>query len=552
MTRLIDALMQAPNDAILFIAEDGAPIAAGAVHAQAAMLAPRVASRPGPLFIHTKSAAMFCAGYIAAAAAGRALALLPQGGADYRAEIGVADKDFLTDSDPGGVRIDDSDEAADLPDRLNDPDLIFFTSGSSGASKLVARPAGAVAAEARMWADWMDGGVRHVAATVSHQHIYGLIFRVFVPVLGGLSSSDKAALSWEALSAQLAPDTLVVSSPAHLTRLPERDVAPALAPKMVISSGGPLPWKAAREATTLFGFAPMEILGSTETSGVARRFRNAENEPWTPLDGVDLSLDEDGVLQAASAFTGEAEAVKMGDRAIFFDDGRFELGGRVDRILKVEGKRVSLARVEAVFRELDAVEEIVLLPTQQGGRERLSAIVVLGDAAKLELGEAGAFAFSRGLITATGDALAPAERPKRWRFVSDIPVNSQAKRVQRDLAALFEAPRMLDLLKPDLVEVEAEKARLMFTVAPDLPWFEGHFKDAPVVPGVAQVHIAVRLAEEIWSAAPANASVSRMKFVQIIRPGDRVEVRLTFDFTSRRLTVEMSDGETRYSSAVIG
>jgi len=549
---LRQTLLDAPADQVMFLSESQDAITAAMIRSAAARLLPDIECGAGELYIFTRSAALFCAAYLAASAADRPLVLLPQGSADFRAEQNVPANSFVSDHENGGhwLTFDGADRQLTIEGA--DAELVFFTSGSSGAAKSIRRMPVAIETEARHWAEWLDGQIDHVAGTVSHQHIYGLIFRVFLPVLGKITSSDLAALSWEALSVQIHDRTLVATSPAHLTRLPDAQNGPGLDHAMTVSSGGPLPWTAAQAATELFGFAPLEVLGSTETSGVARRFRNSENEPWTVLGGVSATVSDDGVLQVSSPFTGDANPVSMGDRATFLPDGRFELGGRVDRILKVEGKRVSLNRVESALRQNDFVEEVALLPTQQGARERLSALVVLNDAGRLELGRLGAFAFSRKLIVASGDRLAPTERPKRWRFVPDIPVNSQGKRVQRDLAALFEVPRMQEILSPQRLEVTDDKAHLVFKVEPDLPWFRGHFTNAPVLPGLSQVHMAVRLAEEIWSVAPASFNVSRMKFQKVIQPGDVVEMDLSFNFQTRRLTFSMTGPDIKYSGGVIG
>ena len=552
MSNLESALMNAPDDRTLFIAESGEKICVGRIRAAAMDLASRLPKDAERLFIFTRSASAFCAGLLAANTMKRQLVLLPQGEADFRRDAGIDDACFLTDLSDDGVVIDLNAQCSQTLKVQGSTRLAFFTSGSSGAAKEIQRETSALSAEAIMWSERYAGQISHVAATVSHQHIYGLIFRVVTPIIAGWTSSDQAALSWEALGAQLNQTSLIVTSPAHLSRLPEKGAVPELKPIEVISSGGPLSWTAAKEATQLFDFAPTEILGSTETSGVARRKRQTENEPWTPIEDVQLSADHDGVLHVKSAFSGMDEPVPMGDRAQFLEDGRFVLKGRVDRILKVEGKRVSLSRVEKVFKSLEEVEDLVLLPTAHGQRERLSALVVLNDAGRLKLGEKGPFAYSRELIVSTGGLLAPSERPKRWRFVPDIPVNTQGKKVQRDLAALFDVERMLDLLKGAVVETEGSGSCVTFRVQNDLPWFEGHFENAPVLPGLAQVHLAVRLAEEIWSVRPASFNIARMKFQQVIRPNDFVKLSLLFDFQRRKLNYSLDGEKSRFSSATIG
>ena len=225
---LRQTLLDAPADQVMFLSESQDAITAAMIRSAAARLLPDIECGAGELYIFTRSAALFCAAYLAASAADRPLVLLPQGSADFRAEQNVPANSFVSDHENGGhwLTFDGADRQLTIEGA--DAELVFFTSGSSGAAKSIRRMPVAIETEARHWAEWLDGQIDHVAGTVSHQHIYGLIFRVFLPVLGKITSSDLAALSWEALSVQIHDRTLVATSPAHLTRLPDAQNGPGL------------------------------------------------------------------------------------------------------------------------------------------------------------------------------------------------------------------------------------------------------------------------------------------------------------------------------------
>jgi acyl-coenzyme A synthetase/AMP-(fatty) acid ligase len=439
MTGLLSALAHAPAGRVLFT-HDGATITAGEVRAAARRAAARIAPGAGPVFVHADGAALLAAGLLAGASLNRTIAILPHAQPAYLAEVGAG---------PGSLLIDHAEDGAEPPlalaaggdaafafDDQFDSQLVFFTSGSTGAPKQAPKKMSQIDAEARYWVDWFGTRADHVTGSVSHQHIYGLIFRVAVPVMAGWRSTDRQAFAWESFVTEITPRSVVVTSPAHLTRIP-----PGLSsarPAFVLSSGQALPLAGALEADALFGAPPLEILGSTETGGVAIRQRRDDAEPWTALGGVTLNLDGEGVLNVGSPFAG-GETQRMGDRAEILADGRFRLLARIDRVVKIEGKRVSLARVEGALAAQPAVREVVALAIGSEGAEILAAVVALSPEGAAELANLGAFRFTRLLRKRLSDGLEPAERPKRWRFVEAIPVNSQGKRVLADLTRLFDS-----------------------------------------------------------------------------------------------------------------
>jgi 3-hydroxyacyl-[acyl-carrier-protein] dehydratase len=55
-------------------------------------------------------------------------------------------------------------------------------------------------------------------------------------------------------------------------------------------------------------------------------------------------------------------------------------------------------------------------------------------------------------------------------------------------------------------------------VPPDSPWFDGHFPEAPLLPGVAQLGMVHDLLIRILDAQRPVTQVSRVRFKQMIRP----------------------------------
>src|ERR1700761_8681364 len=204
-----------------------------------------------------------------------------------------------------------------------------------------------------------------VWATVSHQHIYGLLFRVLWPLAAGRPFAAERLAFNEEIAQRITMPAVLVASPAHLRRLPEAaDWSAARANlRAVFSSGGPLPPEAAGSALALLGAAPVEVYGSSETGGVAWRQRARHGDTWQPLPGVEFRV-EDGELAVRSPHLPDLPWGRTSDRATPAGDGMdgFELHGRADRIVKIEEKRVSLTALEQrLAASADVAEARVLM-----------------------------------------------------------------------------------------------------------------------------------------------------------------------------------------------
>lgn len=84
----------------------------------------------------------------------------------------------------------------------------------------------------------------------------------------------------------------------------------------------------------------------------------------------------------------------------------------------------------------------------------------------------------------------------------------------------------LDVLDLDIRRTGETTAEIAFTLVPELIYFDGHFPDQPILPGVSQAHLAVLLAERVWGGWPSSATISRLKFRRVLAPGDAVVLEL--------------------------
>jgi 3-hydroxymyristoyl/3-hydroxydecanoyl-(acyl carrier protein) dehydratase len=73
---------------------------------------------------------------------------------------------------------------------------------------------------------------------------------------------------------------------------------------------------------------------------------------------------------------------------------------------------------------------------------------------------------------------------------------------------------------PQVSGPERAGASLEFTLdlTPDLPVFDGHFPDTPILPAVAQIDWALRLAREHFPMPASFQAARALKFLRIVQP----------------------------------
>ena len=490
---------------------------------------------PGARFaLHFEDATRFAAALFGAWHAGKTVVLPgdPLSGTQARLQPHV---DGFAGDWPGAVALSEG-VATDGVFAPLDPEatrLVVFTSGSTGEPVAIEKRLRQLDAEVRALERALGEGLEDVAVhgTVSHQHIYGLLFRVLWPLAAGRAIVPRAFFPEDLLAAMEGHDAVLVASPAHLKRLPAQLDWSLLHGRLraVFSSGGALPAEAAHDVARLLAVPPTEILGSSETGGIAWRRWDQEQPAWQPLPGVDWQLTE-GALEVRSPHLAEPAWWRTQDRAEADGAGGFRLLGRADRIVKVEERRVSLDALERQIQAHPAVREARVL-LLGGSRSALAAVVVVEAGVPFPDDAAGRRALANTLSRHLAGAQDAVTRPRRWRFVAAMPANAQGKVTEATLTALFrpERPEAHWTLR------EPAHARVELPLDASLAVFEGHFTQAAILPGVAQLDWAVQLAREVFPLPPQFLRMEALKFQRVARPGD--VIRLDLEWQAERGTL---------------
>ena len=244
------------------------------------------------------------------------------------------------------------------------PDLLkvtFSTSGSSGQTKFIKKAGPGLCAEVealrRLFALKSE---QSVLSLVRPFHIYGFLHALLLPlsVRAGLtfwpSSDTVPVLS----SLPIRPD-LLIAVPSQWSLI--QYVLEHGGLGTLVSSGAPFGVQR-EESLRLYQGSyqyAYEILGSTETGGIAHRRLDQEDRLFQLFEEVSvIEMSEEGTLLHSAFVAPEAEAFTS-DRLELLEGGRVRHRGRADRVFKYGGKRFSLSEIEEALSVLSGGVSVV-------------------------------------------------------------------------------------------------------------------------------------------------------------------------------------------------
>lgn len=572
-----------------FAWRDGKPLSYACLVAQVAAWRRLLSRQAGSRFaLYSSDSATFACILLGAWQADKTIYLpgdvLPATCANLSALVDGYLGEFPPEYAPLSLDIDDdspSQAEAEFKALLPDfPGLVIYTSGSTGepqaVPKCLSQLATEVASLEQLFGDRI--GNADVVATVSHQHIYGLLFKILWPLTKGRAIHAQQIAYLEELQPQ--PDgkpVVLISSPAHLRRLPAtftQDQAASI--RAIFSSGGPLEAEIAFAAGALLGSIPVEVYGSSETGGVAWRQRVAgADDSWQVMPAITWRVAaNDNVLEICSPHLPDSDWYALADQVQLIDPQHFRLKGRIDRIVKVEEKRISLDALERQLKAMAQVADarVLLLEQPESGaeskskstfrsqqRQRIAAFVVLSAAGLQILATQGKLALNRMLRNGMAHAVETVALPRSWRYLDAMPVNAQGKTTRADLLALLESPAsaspdLAELPRKPLVRVleqETRRVLLELTVPADLLYFNGHFEGAPILPGVVQLDWAISYGRQYFALAPHFLGMLGLKFQRVILPGAVVQLELLHDPQKSSLAFRMASTAGQHASGRI-
>jgi len=336
---------------------------------------------------------------------------------------------------------------ADIPEPLADassapvpmiPDTLLaalvFTSGTTGTPIAHPKRFGALVRRSHAIADrfGFTGAPTSLIATVPPQHMYGFETTILLPFHAAVAVSCLPAFYPADVAQALAEAQgrrAVITTPLQLRAM--LDIRPPALDR-VISATAPLDPDLAARIEAAWHTELHEIYGATEAGSVASR-RTTATPTWTPFDDLRLVPSGDDIMVEAK----DALPTPLNDEIALQPDG-FTLLGRKTDMVKMGGKRASLAGLNRILLAIEGVEDGVILAPDDLDRRpgaRLLAYVVAPDTT------------ADDILAALRRQVDPVFLPRRIVTLSALPRNAVGKLTKTALEA-FQEERLGPALNP--------------------------------------------------------------------------------------------------------
>jgi len=260
------------------------------------------------------------------------------------------------------------------------PLVCLYTSGSTGAPEPQVRSLGqlvrgALALGMRLDQD-VDGGLaalRQIVSSVPPQHMFGVETSTMLSLVYGIAVVERRPLlpaDVRVALEQCENGTAWIATPLHLRAVAQSGDALSNC-RVVIASTMPLSPALAARAEALVDAPVLEIYGSTETGVIATR-RTARDTQWRAVEGVRIEPAARHTLVWGTHFPSPR---KLPDQIESDGQHGFRLLGRQGDLIKIAGRRASLAGLNLLVQDLPGlVDGVLYLPATGVPTERLVLI----------------------------------------------------------------------------------------------------------------------------------------------------------------------------------
>ncbi len=311
---------------------------------------------------------------------------------------------------------------------------VAFTSGSTGQPRAHAK-------SWRMLSSWRhvhhhvlreaapERGehTRQLVATVPSWHMYGLEWAMLLPTVAPIAFYSGADFFPQDIARAIESydgESLLVSTPVHLRALlrAARRLPPVTA---TMSATAPIEAGLVHDTEARLHTRVVEIYGCSEVGSLASRLP-AHEETWRFFPCFRVIHAHDATRVHADEL---AQPVTLSDRFVDAGEQRLRLIGRESDIVKIGGKRESLAHLNSMLLGIDGVQDAVYYnPAALGLPDtgRLAALVVAPDreanAIRMELAR----------------RIDPVFLPRPLRLVQRLPRTATSKLTMQELKAAVE------------------------------------------------------------------------------------------------------------------
>ncbi len=219
-----------------------------------------------------------------------------------------------------------------------------------------------------------------VVATVPSWHMYGLEWAMLLPTLAPVTlfcGADFYPQDVMQAVAGLGLPTLLITTPVHLRALVKSSSVPDNI-NTVMSATAPLANDLVQQTESLFQADLLEIYGCSEIGSLAYRYPRS-NEHWHFFDAFEISSDQGELVVDHPLLL---QPVMLADAFSRHGKNSYQLLGRATDLIKVAGKRESLAHLNNILLSIPGIEDGVIYQPDHlglGKSERLAALAVAPD-----------------------------------------------------------------------------------------------------------------------------------------------------------------------------
>jgi acyl-CoA synthetase (AMP-forming)/AMP-acid ligase II len=444
---------------------------------------------------------------------------------------------------------DNIEEIEQEPPSINgdETSIIMFTSGSTGKPKAVKQRLSEFENDnlfiLSKWGEEFPN--RKLCSTVNQHHIYGILFSILLPFTAGIPFRRQRIRFPEEFEKLTDTKYMIISVPAFLKRAVEIEKSENLnlVSPWIFTSCGLLNFDTAQKTSQILGFWPVEIYGSTETSGIA--WRTSDKGPeWTVFDNARISCNKESCLIIRSPYIKDPEGFETADIVEIIDEEHFLLKGRLDSFVKIEEKRISLLEMENRILESGLAEDVCIIAMEER-RQYLAAAIVFNDKGKENFLRFEKQKINNYWKEYLSQYFENTVIPKKWRYPETLPVNTQGKKNKEEIKSLFFNDETA------VIEKTENSITVEFTINGTSPYFDGHFPEFQILPAVAQIDLVMKCASKHFGTGTTLSQIKRIKFTNLIRPGAHLVLKLDKNDKSIAFKISSPEGNTIYSSGTL-
>lgn len=353
-----------------------------------------------------------------------------------------------------------------------------------------------------------------VSSSTTYSHLFGLTFGLMFPLcnnhiinLDNVEYPDKFNIE----------NSLLVSTPSFLDTVKKNNIILNNA-KHIITAGSKLD-DSTFEYLEKYSNV-IEIYGSTETGVIAYR-NNSKSKFLTPFKNISIKIQNDStIIETPYSYENK---VKINDKIELINEKIF-LKNRSDRLLKIQEKRISAEILEKELTTNTFVSENYCFKHNN----KIACLCVLTKEGKDYLLKNGLISTIKVLKNYLRNKFELI--PQKWKFIDIIPKNKTGKIDKYFIERIFK----INLSFPIILDRSIEKNAIIFKLYfnKNCNFYNGHFPNFPITPGVAQLYFAAFLGEYTFNKELVSGQIRKIKFSNIINANDIVNLKLKLNETN--------------------